>query len=59
MHTEHHAQPLLSRCEPSNRPTAANRAEETLRATRGAFVVAEWTVAPLKTDQALVRNARV
>ena len=45
--------------ERSNRPTAANRAEETLRATPGAFVVAEWTAAPLKTDQALVRNARV
>ncbi len=47
------------RYERSNRPTAANRAEETLRVTPGAFVVAEWTAAPLKTDQALVRNARV
>ena len=44
-----------TRYERSNRPTAANRAEETL----GAFVVAEWKAAPLKTDQALVRNARV
>ena len=44
-----------TRHERSNRPTAAIRAEETL----GAFVVAEWHVAPLKTDQAMVRNARV
>lgn len=35
--------------------TAANRAEETL----GGLTVAEWKAAPLKTDQALVRNARV
>jgi len=41
--------------ERSNRPAAANRAEETLRA----FVLAKWSAAPLKTDQAMVRNARV
>jgi len=41
--------------ERSNRPTAANRAEETL----GAFAVAQWNVAPLKTDQPMVRTARV
>ena len=40
--------------ERSNRPAAANRAEETL----GGLAVAEWKAAPLKTDQALVRNAR-
>ena len=32
--------------ERSNRPAAANRAEETLRA----FVVAQWNVALRKTD---------
>jgi len=47
-----------TRCERSNRPTAANRAEETLRVPR-AVVVAKWMAAPLKTDQAMVRNARV
>jgi hypothetical protein len=36
-------------------PPAANRAEE----TRSVLVVAELMVAPLKTDQAVVRNARV
>jgi len=25
----------------------------------GGFVVAKWSAAPLKTDQAMVRNARV
>ena len=44
-----------TRCERSNRPAAANRAEETM----GGFVVAKWRAAPLKTDQAMVRNARV
>jgi cytosine/uracil/thiamine/allantoin permease len=39
----------------SNRPTAANRAEETLPA----FVVAEWNAVPPKTDKAMVLNARV
>jgi len=47
-----------TRYERSNRPTAANRAEETLRVPR-AVVVAKWMAAPLKTDQAMVRNARV
>ena len=41
--------------ERSNRPTAANRAEETLCA----FGVAELSAVPLKTDQAMVLNARI
>ena len=39
------------RCARSNRFAAANRAEQ----TQGGFVVAEWRVAPVKTDQAMVR----
>ena len=42
------------RYERSNRPTAENRAEETLRA----FVVAKLSAEPLKTDQAMVLYAR-
>src|SRR5438105_2007134 len=38
--------------ERSNRPAAANRAEETW------CHVAKWKVAPRKTDLAMVRNAR-
>ena len=45
---------IPTRKERSNRPAAANRAEETM----GGFVVAKWNAAPLKTDQAMVRNAR-
>ena len=41
--------------ERSNRPAAANCAEETLRA----FVVAKWEAALRKTDKTMVRNARV
>ncbi len=41
--------------ERSNRPTAANRAEETLFP----FGVAELSAVPLKTDQTMVLNARV
>ncbi len=45
-----HSMPIRSifqsRYERSNRPTAANRAEETL----GAFVVAQLNTEPLKTD---------
>ena len=44
-----------TRCERSNRPTAENRAEETLCA----FVVAKLSAEPLKTDQAMVLYARV
>ena len=39
------------RYERSNRLAAANRAEQ----TQGGFVVAERRVAPVKTDQAMVR----
>jgi membrane protein len=35
-----------TRYERSNRPAAANRAEETM----GGFVVAKWSAVPLKTD---------
>ena len=41
--------------ERSNRPTAASRAEETLCV----FGVAKWNAEPLKTDQTMVRTARV
>ena len=42
-------------CERSNRPAAANRAEE----TRVGVIVAWWKAVPLKTDVAMVRTARV
>ena len=41
--------------ERSNRPTAENRAEETLCA----FVVAKLSAEPLKTEQTMVLYARV
>jgi len=41
--------------ERSNRPTAANRAEETW----GGYVVARWNAALRKTGQTMVRSARV
>ena len=41
-------------CERSNRPTAENRAEETLCA----FVVAKLRAEPLKTEQSMVLYAR-
>jgi hypothetical protein len=41
--------------ERSNRPAAANRAEE----TKGGFAVAKWNAALRKTGKAMVRNARV
>jgi hypothetical protein len=43
------------RYERSNRPAAANRAEETM----GGFAVAKWNAALQKTGKAMVRNARV
>ena len=48
-------QPFPTWYERSNRPTAENRAEETLCA----FVVAKLSAEPLKTDQAMVLYARV
>ena len=42
-------------CERGNRPTAANRSDETLPA----FVVEDSIAVPLKTDKAMVINARV
>ena len=46
---------LPTRYERNNRLAAANRAEE----IRSAFGVAKWNAVPLKTDQTLVRSARV
>jgi hypothetical protein len=45
---------ILVQWSTSNRPVAANRAEE----TRGPWAVAEWDAAPLKTDQSMVPAAR-
>ena len=45
----------LFRGERSNRPAAANRAEE----THVFAIVARWNAVPLKTDVAMVHIARV